>query len=116
MPHVTFQPYDLRLEVPRGTSLLAAADEVAEMVADDFFIGEMCEGRHECGNCVVRVLEGADALSPMTESERALLEQLKAGPDRRTACTARVYGDVVVGIVSPARHGQREEGRMQAHP
>jgi adenylate cyclase len=116
MPQVVFLPYDLRLEVPRGTSLLAAADEAAEMVDDDFFVGELCEGRHECGNCCVRIVEGADALSPVTESERKLLTELGRGPDTRTACTARVCGDVTVRIPNPVKHGERGRAQMQAHP
>jgi adenylate cyclase len=103
--------------VPRGTSLLAAADEAAEMVDDDFFRGELCEGRHECGNCVIEVVDGADALSPVTDSERALLAELGAGPDARTACTARVQGDVTVCIPRPVKHAEASgEARMQAHP
>jgi len=117
MPQVTFLPFEIRLEVPRGTSLLAAADEAAEMVEDDFFTGELCEGRHECGNCLVEVVDGADALSPMTDSERDLLRQLGADADTRTACTARVQGDVTVRIPNPVRHAEASgEARMQAHP
>ena len=117
MPQVIFLPYDIRMEVPRGTSLLAAADEAAEMVSDDFFVGELCEGRHECGNCCVEVVEGAASLSPMTEGERTLLEELKAGPAFRTACTARVQGDVTIRIIAPVKHPAGGSGaRMQAHP
>jgi len=117
MPQVTFLPFEIRLEVPRGTSLLAAADEAAEMVEDDFFAGELCEGRHECGNCVVEVLQGAEALSPMTDTERVLLEDLGVGPGVRTACTARIHGDVTVRIPRPIKHAEASgEARMQAHP
>jgi len=117
MPQVTFLPFEIRLEVPRGTSLLAAADEAAEMVEDDFFVGELCEGRHECGNCLVEVVAGADALSPMTDSEQALLAQLGTGPETRAACTARVQGNVTVRIPHPVRHAEAAgEARMQAHP
>jgi uncharacterized 2Fe-2S/4Fe-4S cluster protein (DUF4445 family) len=117
MPHVTFLPYELRLDVPRGTSLLAAADEAAEMVPDDFFAGELCEGRHECGNCCVEVVEGAGHLSPMTESERALLADLHQPDGVRTSCTARVHGDVTVRLLGPVKHShERGEAQMQAHP
>ena len=117
MPQVTFLPYGLGLEVPRGTSLLAAADEAAEMVVDDFFVGELCEGRHECGNCCVEVVEGAGNLSLVTESERKLLADLGHGPAIRTACTARVQGDVTVRIPTPVKHGEKQgQGHMQAHP
>ena len=117
MPLVTFLPFDLRLDVPRGTSLLAAADEAAEMVPDDFFVGELCEGRHECGNCCVEVIQGAENLSPMTHGERTLLAELKAGPAVRTACTARVLGDVTVRIPKPVKHTpERGQAQMRAHP
>ena len=117
MPHVTFLPDEIRLDVPRGTSLLAAADEAAEMTRDDFFVGELCEGRHECGNCGVEVVAGAENLSPVTEGERALVAELGHGRDVRSACTARVYGDVTVRILSPVKHSpDRGEARMQAHP
>jgi len=117
MPRITFLPYKIGLDVPRGTSVLAAADEAAEMVADDFFKGELCEGRHECGNCVVEVVDGADALSPVTDSERSLLDRLGAAPTMRTACTARIHGDVTVRIPHPIKHAEASgEARMQAHP
>jgi len=117
MPRVAFLPYDIRLEVPRGTSLLAAADEAAEMVPDDFFSGELCEGRHECGNCCVQVVDGADRLSPMTDSERALLADLHQPADVRTSCTARILGDVAVRLLAPVKHSrERGEAQMQAHP
>jgi len=118
MPRVTFLPYDVALEVPRGTSLLAAADEAAETVPDDFFVGELCEGRHECGNCVVEIVAGADRLSPRTASEEALLAELgRTGGSFRSACTARVQGDVTVRILSPVRYDVGRDGaQMQAHP
>ena len=117
MPLVTFLPYDIRLEVARGTSVLAAADEAAETVADDFFVGELCEGRHECGNCCVLVEKGGDNLSPVTDSERALLASLGHGPGVRAACTAAVRGDVMVRILSPMKHTpDRRDAQMQAHP
>jgi len=116
MPRVTFLPYEICLEVPRGTSLLAVADEAAEMASDDFFVGELCEGRHECGNCLVEVVKGADGLSPMTDSEQVLLKQLGAEPAVRTACTARVQGDVTIRIPNPVTHDTSGEVRMQAHP
>ncbi len=131
MPTVTFLPYGIRLEVPRGTSVLAAADEAAETVPDDFFVGELCEGRHECGNCCVEVVEGGANLSPPTDSERRLLRDLghRVGDDGvpaphgarrpavRTACTARVQGDATVRIIAPVEHPDAAgDAQMQAHP
>jgi uncharacterized 2Fe-2S/4Fe-4S cluster protein (DUF4445 family) len=117
MPHVTFLPYEIRLEVPRGTSLLAAADEAAEMTPDDFFIGELCEGRHECGNCCVQIVAGAENLSPVTDNKRKLLAELGHGADVRSSCTARIQGDVTVRLLAPVKHTpERGTAQMQAHP
>lgn len=48
-----------------------------------------------CGLCTVEVLEGADALKPASDAERALLDQ-QLGPARdpriRLACHARIVG------------------------
>jgi|WetSurMetagenome_2_1015567.scaffolds.fasta_scaffold78027_2 uncharacterized 2Fe-2S/4Fe-4S cluster protein (DUF4445 family) len=117
MPRIMFLPYNLVLEVARGTSLLAVADEAAEMVPDDFFVGELCEGRHECGNCCVEVVAGGENLSPQTDGERRLLADLKHGPAFRCACTARVQGDVTVRIPNPVKHDAASgKAQMQAHP
>jgi ferredoxin len=117
MPQVRFLPYDVTLDVPRGTSLLAAADEAAEMVPDDFFVGELCEGRHECGNCGVEIVAGAENLSPPGAAELALLADLRHPGAVRCSCTARVYGDVTVRLLSPVKHtADRRRAQMQAHP
>jgi ferredoxin len=112
-----FLPYGFELEVARGASLLAAADEAAELTPDDFFVGELCEGRHECGNCCVEITAGSEHLSPVTPGEVAILKDLGHGPTIRSACTARVLGDVTVRILTPVKHApQPGEAQMQAHP
>jgi len=99
MPRVTFLPYHLSLEVPRGATLLGAADEAAEMVEDEFFVGELCEGRHECGNCCVEIVDGRENLSELTIDERNLVSELGYPATVRPSCTARIYGDVTVRIL-----------------
>ncbi|NIA20875.1 MAG: hypothetical protein GWP05_02655, partial [Anaerolineaceae bacterium] len=51
MPKVRFEPSGIEVEVPVGTRLMAAADQAAVKFEGEFFIGECCEGRLECGNC-----------------------------------------------------------------
>lgn len=100
MPRVTFVPYDISVEVPRGTSLLAVADEAAEMVEDEFFVGELCEGRHECANCCIEIISGWHHLSDITEEKRDLVECTGLSPAKiRPSCTALIYGDVTVRIL-----------------
>ena len=102
MPRVTFLPFKISLEVPPGSNLLAAADEAAERVEDEFFVGEFCEGRHECGNCCIEVVEGGQNLSELSREERTLVRELSFSEFIRPSCTARVYGDVTVRILRGA--------------
>jgi nitrite reductase (NADH) large subunit len=49
-----------------------------------------------CGSDPVRILEGAENLSPMRSAERRTLERLGLAPDCRMACVSRVQGPVVL--------------------
>jgi len=52
-----------------------------------------------CGSDPIRVTDGADALSPMSDDERATLQRLDLAEDcHRMACCARVKGDVSVSL------------------
>jgi ferredoxin len=53
-----------------------------------------CGGRGRCGTCLVRVLEGAEPLSPRTPHELARLKAMD--PTLRLACQAQVRGPVRV--------------------
>ena len=43
---------------------------------------------------MVRVIDGAENLSPMQDDERDFLETMAAEPEERLACQCRVSGDV----------------------
>src|SRR5215213_6052081 len=49
-----------------------------------------------CGSDPVRIVEGAENLSPMRSAERRTLERLGLGGGCRMACVSRVQGPVVV--------------------
>ena len=51
-----------------------------------------------CGADPLRVLEGADSLSPMGSSERSTLERLGLDPGCRLACSARVGGAASITV------------------
>jgi adenylate cyclase len=55
----------------------------------------VCSGRGRCGTCRVRVVAGADRLSPATDAERATLQRVGAAGDERLGCQARVLGSGV---------------------
>ncbi len=52
----------------------------------------------DCGICLVRVLRGADNLSPVTTREADFLKAMRCDADERLACQARVFGDVSLQV------------------
>ncbi|MBN2581887.1 MAG: 2Fe-2S iron-sulfur cluster binding domain-containing protein [Planctomycetes bacterium] len=101
MPKVRFEPSGIEVEVPAGTSLMAAADQAARQHDGEFFKGECCEGRLECGNCCLEILEGMANLSPAGDEELALLKVVAPKASRqawRASCAAEVNGDVVAKV------------------
>ena len=104
MAKVRFEPHGVEIEVPAGTSLLAAADLAAREVDGEFFVGECCEGRLECGNCCLEILRGAENLSPPVPDELALLAIVAKGKkgekNWRSSCQAIVHGDVTARVLA----------------
>jgi ferredoxin len=90
MVKVTFLPMGRSHEVAAGTAISDAIRGAG------LPLGSSCHGEGACGWCRVRVLEGEAALSPPDPRERALLDRLRAGPDERIACQARVLGPLTV--------------------
>ena len=80
----------LEIQVLGGTSLLSAASEAGLPVA------QAC-GRHSlCGRCGMRVLDGAEALSPETDGERKAKRRNRVDPEERLSCCCEVHGDARV--------------------
>ncbi|HJU83631.1 MAG TPA: 2Fe-2S iron-sulfur cluster-binding protein [Holophagaceae bacterium] len=71
---------------------------MARCLAVGLPVASACSGRGACGKCVLRILEGADALSPVDIHERLVLERNDAAPGERLGCQARVE-DVLSRIV-----------------
>lgn len=59
-------------------------------------LGRGCDGVSLCGFCRVRVINGAENLSPVAHAEREILNGLRADASERLACCARVRGPVTV--------------------
>jgi ferredoxin len=72
--------------VAAGTTLLDASEDLGVPLDSD------CGGVAACNACRVKVLAGAEHLSPLDPSEEPFLD----APAQRLGCQARVYGDVVV--------------------
>jgi ferredoxin len=76
-------------EVPRGTTLLDAA-ETARLELRHY-----CGGNCSCGTCRVEVLSGGAALSKAQPMELLVLGGDAAARGDRLACQAEVHGDEV---------------------
>lgn len=84
MATINFTDADLTVSVPEGTSFITVCDE------NDTDILMGCRDA-ACGTCLIEVLKGFDALSPITDQEEILLAALAEDvPNARLACQCRV--------------------------
>ncbi|NTW82571.1 MAG: (2Fe-2S)-binding protein [Chlorobiaceae bacterium] len=63
-------------------------------------IGYFCGGNSICQTCYVKVLEGADLLSPLSDSEKALLSDNLIHEGTRMACLTTIEKPGTINIVS----------------
>jgi len=57
-----------------------------------------CGKKGRCTTCKIIVLEGADHLSPIEETEQTLFDAGKLQLGERVACQAKLLGDVKVRV------------------
>jgi len=94
MPNVTFLPAGKTASVPRGTSILDAAD------AAGIELPHNCGGVCACTTCHGWIERGGETLSEIEEREDDKLNEAAGlSPSSRLGCQARVGdADVVVRI------------------
>ncbi len=80
------------------------------LLSHGFPIDTICGGRAQCGRCVIRVLSGAEYLSPRKEQEERKLASLGASADMRLACQCYTRGDLLIEVIN-----RREPGRAGPH-
>jgi adenylate cyclase len=65
-------------------------------------ISHLCGGRAICGTCRIRILSGAEHLTPMGAAERRRLEaDGTVADDIRLACQTYTRGEVVIRVLAP---------------
>ncbi|MEV4924807.1 2Fe-2S iron-sulfur cluster-binding protein [Streptomyces roseoverticillatus] len=79
------------IEVAAGTTLQYICD------AHDTLVTFGCRAAR-CGTCMIKVISGADNLSPAGPDERAVLDVLAWSPGCRLACQATVLGTVTIDV------------------
>lgn len=107
MPRVTFRSplQELSVEVPEGTTILAAAEEGGAQV------GHSCGGVCACSTCHVWVKKGLESLSEQDDMEMDRLDlAYDVKPVSRLACQSKVAGeDVEVWITEESLKAWMDE-------
>jgi ferredoxin len=88
--YVSFPPLVVRAEARPDETVLDAARRAGAPV------GNSCGATGICARCRVRVVSGAESLSPPTSIEVRTAAQRGFAPDERLACQAVVWGDCAV--------------------
>ncbi len=87
---VEFQPVGRRIEVKRGTTILAASQMAG------VGLESLCGGEGWCEGCRVRLVEGE--LNPPTQSELDVFSKAEIGSGFRLACQSIPQGDISIDI------------------
>ena len=85
------------VECPEGTTLFDAGAKAAAGIET------ACVGKGTCGLCRVKILAGAEHLTPYTDEERKHLGNVYHLTKVRLSCRTRVSGDVVIEVVRKKR-------------
>jgi 2Fe-2S ferredoxin len=84
----------LAVEVPAGSTLFEAGAQASAMIET------ACVGKGTCGLCRVKILAGAEHLTPYTDEERKHLGNVYHLTRVRLACRSRLTGgDVTIQVV-----------------
>jgi 2Fe-2S ferredoxin len=93
MPRVRFSEQSLEVEVPVGTSVLAAS-KLAHAPE-----GDACGGVCACSTCHVYVEKGAELLSEASEDEEDILDKaFDVRLNSRLGCQAKIQRDGLVVV------------------
>jgi len=98
MPDTPADDAPLVIGLPRGHELRPQADECLLDAAwrADVPLASSCGGQGVCGDCIVRIVEGAENLAPPDDVERAWFERGERPAGVRLACRLIVRGPAVV--------------------
>ena len=106
MPKVRFVKENMEIEVPSGTTILAAAKKARAPQ------GDRCGGVCACSTCHVYVVDGFDRTSDIEDEEFDILDKaFDVRATSRLGCQARVLGDIAVEITD-----ESFEAFLDEHP
>ena len=74
------------------------------LLAAGVFVDNPCNGTGICGKCKVRILEGV--CSPVSETERKLLDKEEIESGVRLACMTKAEGDIELVTLQTERQAK----------
>ncbi len=94
MPTITFAPSNVSINVDEGTQLV----ELETIENNEVPFG--CRAA-SCGTCTIKILAGAENLSPMNQEETELLDDLDLDiKTHRLACQCTIIGNITITPVN----------------
>lgn len=75
------------------------------LLRNEVGIDTVCGGKAQCGRCLIRIVSGAEWLSPVRGLEAGRLAALGAAPDMRLACQTHARGDIEIEVMHWRRAG-----------
>jgi ferredoxin, 2Fe-2S len=90
MPTIRFIRKFPELQVESGAILME------ELLRANLPVASSCHGDGICGKCRIRIVSGAENLSPIAAAEQILRERLKVPSEYRISCQTQVLGDIVI--------------------
>jgi uncharacterized 2Fe-2S/4Fe-4S cluster protein (DUF4445 family) len=97
MPKITFLPAGTVVECAEGASLFEAGGGASAGIET------ACVGKGTCGLCRVKIVGGAQFLSPYSDEEQKHLGNVYHITKVRLSCRARVRGGDVVVQLAPRK-------------
>ena len=95
MPKVLFYPAGKSGDVPEGTSILDASEQLGLELRHD------CGGFATCSTCRIMIVDGVENLTQIDLDEENMLEEAELPKPFRLSCQAVIRGDVVLRIPDP---------------
>lgn len=97
VPRLTFEPFGVTVDCADGETIFAAARRAEVPVPT------ACVGKATCGLCRIKVLAGAEHLSPLNADEKKHLGNTYFITKLRLSCQARVSGGDVTVLLPDAK-------------
>ena len=99
MPAITIKSGDTTtvVECTSGSTLFEAGAKISAGIET------ACVGKGTCGLCRVKIIAGAEHLTPFTDEERKHLGNVYHITKVRLSCRCKVSGDVTIEIVRKKR-------------